>query len=53
MAHECFELMYVVLAELRRACQILLDWSYGQVWVAMWVLGTEPESSIRTSALDH
>lgn len=54
--HECFAHMYVsippvclVPLEVRRGPQISKNWSYGWLWVSLWVLGIELWSSIRTT----
>ena len=35
----------LVLTEARKGYQISWNWSYRQVWAAIWVLGIEPKSS--------
>lgn len=54
--YEYFTCMYVciphaclVLAEARRRYWISLDWSYRQMWVALWILGVKSGSSGRTA----
>jgi hypothetical protein len=45
--HICMHTVCVclVLTEARQGYQISCNWSYRQVWAAMWLLGIEPKSS--------
>lgn len=46
-------LVGTVPVEVRRGHWVPRNWSYRQLWGAMWVLGTEPEASARAArALD-
>lgn len=42
--------VHAVPLEAGRRCQISWNWSYSWLWVAMWVLGNEPRSSLRTAS---
>lgn len=47
--YECFACMHHV----QRGHQMSSNWNYRQLWAATEVLGVKPESSAKTSALNH
>lgn len=46
-------LVFAVPVEARRVWQIPWNWSCGELWVAMWGLGIEPESSGKVTSDLH
>ena len=42
--------LYSMPSKSKRGCWISWDWSYGQLWAAVWVLGTKPSSFGRTAS---
>lgn len=40
-------------AEARRGCWMPWNWTCRLLWATMWLLGSEPQTSARTSVLNH
>lgn len=48
--HVCASYAHPVLAEARKCCQIFWKWNYMQLWVTLWLWGTEPGSFGRAAS---
>lgn len=51
--HVCAPHVCLVLAQVRRKCQTLWNWSYKQLLASVSVLGLKPGSSAKTSTLNY